>query len=129
MAFTYDISDTTDTSSKMRLELGDTRFEDGILPEGRNFSDAELDYFYSQESNSFWAAVARAFEAAAAEWSRYPDSFRLGPEQQSIPAAKHYADRAAYIRKEVVRRGASGVGSRAVTRSDGYSTDVDSVTV
>ena len=128
MGFQYDISDADDTSSQMRLELGDTRYEDGILPEGRNFSDEELDHFYSQEG-SFWSAVARAFEAAAAEWGRYPDSFRLGPEQQHISAAKLYADRAAYIRKEVVRRGASGVGSRAITRADGYSDDIDSVTV
>jgi len=55
MAFTYDISVTTDISSMMRLELGDNQEDpDGMLPEGKNFADAELDYFYSAESSDFW---------------------------------------------------------------------------
>ena len=126
--FSYDISDSTDISSQLRLEIGDTRFEDGILPEGRNFTDTELDYFYSQEGSDLSGATARAFEAAAAEWSRYPESFRLGPEQQTIKAADYFSQKAAYIRKEIVGRGSGAVGSRAVIRADGYSDDKDNVT-
>jgi hypothetical protein len=94
MAFTYNISDTTDISSKMRLELGDTVLDSGILPDGVNFSDEELDHFYDQEDDDYWNAVARAFDAASAVWSRYPEVYHMGPEYQRIPAGKYYAARA-----------------------------------
>lgn len=94
MAFTYNISDTTDISSMMRLELGDNVLDDGILPETRNFTDEELDYFYTQESSDFWSAVARAFDAAAAVWARYPEVYHMGPEYQRISASKYYSERA-----------------------------------
>jgi hypothetical protein len=106
MTFLYDISDTTDTSSKMRLELGDTVEDEGILPDSRNFSDEELDYFYTDESDDFWNAVARAFDAASAVWSRYPESFHMGPEHQKIPAARYYMQRAQDAR---TRRQAPGM--------------------
>lgn len=105
MTFIYNISDTTDTSSQMRLELGDNIFEDGILPDGNNFDDAELDYFYDAENDDFWSAVARAFEAAAARWGAYPSFVKMGPESQSIPAAKFYAQKA-----EIARTKAGSAG-------------------
>jgi len=98
MSFNYNISDTTDISSMMRLELGDNVLDDGILPESKNFSDAELDYFYSQEDNNFWAAIARAFDAASVVWARYPEVYHMGPEYQRIPASRFYADRAQMTR-------------------------------
>ena len=98
MGFTYDIDDSTDISSHMRLEMGDTVQKDGILPDKRNFSDEELDHFYDQEDDDFWNAVARAFDAASAVWARFPESFHMGPEFQKIPAATYYARRAREIR-------------------------------
>ena len=120
MAFTYDISDTADISSHMRLELGDTVVDPaGMLPEGRNFQDAELDWFYSQEDSDFWPAIARAFDAAAAEWSKYPTSFSLGPESQKIDAAKYFSDRA-----DAVRTKRAKPGSISIAKVD-YGIDVD----
>lgn len=99
MSFTYDITNTTDISSLMRREIGDTRLDpNGVLPEGRNLTDAELDYFYDQEDDDFWLAIARAFDAIAAEYARYPESFKMGPEEQKIPAATYYSSRAQEIR-------------------------------
>jgi hypothetical protein len=109
MTWTYDISDTTDISSMMRLELGDTEREKGILPEDGNFSDEELDYFYTQEDDNFWLAVARAFDAAASKWAAYPDSFYLGPEHQKIPAATLYSQKAANIRTKQLSPGVYSV--------------------
>lgn len=127
MTFTYWI-EGGGTVSKMRLELGDMlESPDGMLPEGANFEDEELTYFYNQEG-SLRGGVARAFEAAAARWAAYPSEIRMGPESQKIPASQYFAERAAYIRKEILRRGAAGVGSRAVTRADAYSDDYDNVT-
>lgn len=117
--FTYDITDTSDISSLMRRELGDTRLNDGILPEGRNFSDDELDYFYDQEDDDFWNAVARAFDAAAAEWARYPEAFHMGPEYQKIPSSSYFANRAQKIRTSRQRPGVY-----AVEKSE-YAMDVD----
>jgi len=117
--FTYDIS-AGDTVSKMRLELGDTQYESGILPpDGRNFSDSELTYFYEAEDNDFWSAVARAFDSAAAEWAAYPDSMHLGPEFQKIPAASFYAGRAEAIRTQQQKPGAITVSKAE------YAMDID----
>ena len=109
MAFTYNISDTTDISSMMRLELGDTVLEDGILPDKANFSDEELDYFYTQESNDFWPAVARAFDAAAVVWARYPEVYEMGPERQKVLASKYYASRAQAARTKNLAPGVYAV--------------------
>ena len=109
MAFTYNISDTADTSSMMRLELGDAVLEDGILPDKANFSDEELDYFYDQEDDDFWPAVARAFDAAAVVWARYPEVYHMGPEYQKISASKFYADRAQAARTKNLAPGVYAV--------------------
>jgi hypothetical protein len=109
MAFTYNISDTTDISSMMRLELGDTVLEDGILPDQANFSDEELDYFYTQEGDDFWLAIARAFDAAAVVWARYPEVYHMGPEYQKIPASQHFAQRAQAARTKNLAPGVYAV--------------------
>jgi hypothetical protein len=118
MSFQYDISDTTDISSMMRLEIGDIRHEDGILPEGRNFSDEELDHFYDQEDDDFWLAVGRTFDAAAAQWAPYPTSFRMGPEEQKMTATAYYSMRAKNARS--IRQ---GPGVYVVEKSE-YAMDV-----
>lgn len=114
--FTYDL---TTTAGKIRREIGDTRFEDGILPEGRNFSDAEVTYFYTQQDESFWLAVAAAFDAAAAEWARYPEDMSLGPERQKINAARFYTQKADSARSKALAPGAYDV-----SKAD-YAIDVD----
>ncbi len=103
MTFYYNIDKAGDISSQMRLETGDNRIDpSGILPEGKNFSNEEFDFFYSEEGDDFWKAVARAFEAASARWSAYPSSISMGSESQSIPAADNYAQRAKDIRAQQV---------------------------
>lgn len=119
MGFTYDISDTTDISSMMRLEMGDTEQENGILPEGKNFTDEELDYFYTQEGDDFWQAVARGFDAAAARWAVYPESFYLGPEHQKINASTFYSNRASEVRTKQLAPGVYAVSK------DEIAIDVD----
>lgn len=122
MTWTYYIEGGS-TSSKMRLRIGDTREDpNGMLPEGRNFEDEELDWFYSQAGENLDLAVALAFEAAAAAWSPYPSEIRMGPESQKIPAAQYYADRAANIRSKLRKP-----GSVSVAKAD-YGLDVDTYT-
>ncbi len=94
----------------MRLELGDQRQDpDGMLPAGRNFSNAELDHFYDQESDDLWLSIARAFDAAAAEWGQYPTEIRLGPETQKLTANAYFAGRARAIRTTRQKPGSASV--------------------
>ena len=122
MSFSYDI-EATDTDylrrSRMRLELGDQRQDpNGMLPEGRNFSNAELDHFYDQESDDLWLSVARAFDSAAAEWAQYPNEIRLGPETQKLTANAYFAGRA-----QAIRTKRQLPGSASVAKSE-YAFDV-----
>lgn len=103
----------------MRLELGDSVLNNGILPEGDNFSDEELSHFYTEESQDFWEAIARAFDSAASRWGAYPTSIRLGPESQQISAAQFYKSRAEEARTKNRRP-----ESIVVTKAE-YSMDVD----
>ncbi len=109
----------TTTVGKMRLELGDHRLNDGMLPKRENFTDAELTYFFDEEDEDFNMAIARAFDAAAVQWASYPDSMHMGPEFQKIPAHKYYAQRAEKIRTGEVRPGVYAV------EKDEIAMDVD----
>ena len=123
MTWTYNITDSTDVSSQMRLEIGDQFVDpDGFLPRGKNFSDEELDHFYSQESENFWAAIARAFEASAASWSAYPSEIRLGPQSQKMTAAQWFTDKA-----KAIRVAHKKPGSASISKVD-YALDVDAYT-
>jgi hypothetical protein len=115
MSFSYDL---TTTVGQMRLELGDNSLEAGILPDGANFTDAELAYFYEAEGE-FWPAVARAFDAAAARWGMYPTQISMGPESQSLPAAAFYSQKAQDIRTKQRRP-----SSVTLTKAD-YGFEVD----
>lgn len=75
MSFTYSLA--TDRG-KIRLNLGDTVQNKGPRPDKRNFSDDEIDYFVSSESDNVEAATARGFETLASEWTSYSLSEREG---------------------------------------------------
>lgn len=125
MAFTYNEALSSDRD-KVRFNLQDTVAESGPKPGDANFSDAEIAGLITAEG-SWQRAVAAGFEILASAWMRYP-SFRtdaLGLSRSDI--AKGYQTQAAAWRK---RHGtASGaVSSRAVTRADAYSDDLDTVT-
>jgi hypothetical protein len=65
---------------RIRLEIGDGTFEQGVKPDGKNFTDAELQHFLDTEDDDEGRAAARALEIAALMWARVPDEHRLGPE-------------------------------------------------
>lgn len=95
MAFDNDLTTAT---GKVRLEVGDTLFEDGPRPDGRNFSDEELAYFLTQEGDHILRTAARVFEVLAHEWARYPVQYALGPERTNYEAAEGYRKQAAALR-------------------------------
>lgn len=82
MPFTY--SDTLATNAdKVRFHLGDTVQDTGPRPDGRNFSDNEIAYFLSEESDKWEAAVAHGFEVLQSEWTQYALSEREGDVSMS----------------------------------------------
>ena len=122
MAFTYD--DTlADSRSKVRFYLQDTSLDAGPKPGDGNFTDGELDGLITAEG-SWQRAVAAGFETLAASWKRYPTFKADGLTLNRSDIASGYAEQALYWRKQYGVSG-GGMGSRAVTRQDGYSDDID----
>lgn len=70
MAFTYLDSLLTDRDS-IRLHIADTVASKGPRPDKRNYSDAEIAFFLSEEDGRVNGAIAHAFEVLASEWSSY----------------------------------------------------------
>lgn len=131
MAFTYDDTLTTDLA-KVRFHLGDTVSGTGPKPGDGNFTDAELGGLVTM-SGSWQRAVYAALMSLASQWRRYP-TFRTesGFALNNTDIAKGYHDQAIdWARKYgIPTAGVSGTtGSAAVTRVDGYSSDIDSQAV
>ena len=102
MATTFDLSSqdrATYRRSQLRLLIGDSAENDGPRPGQANFQDAELDAFLALEGDNLNRGAARAFEALAAEWSRYAGTYSLGPESEASRQAEAYAARAATARE------------------------------
>lgn len=77
MAFTYN-ADVSTTRDKVRLYSGDTVDGTGPRPDQRNFTDAEMDFFLSENGSGVPATVSTVFETLASEWSSYTVSERQG---------------------------------------------------
>jgi len=123
MAFTY-LGDLSTTRDQVRFYLQDTVENSGPRPSDVNFSDAEIDGLLTLEG-SWQKAVAAGFETLASSWRRYPDFKADGLTLSRSDIADGYAKQALEWRR---RYGyGTTAGSRAVTRQDGYSDDIDSV--
>ena len=122
MTHTYDGALTTD-KEKVRFYIQDTTRNSGPKPSDGNFSDEELDALVTAEG-SWQRAVAAAFETLAAAWRTTPSFSADGGRYNMSDIADGFAVQAQSWRQ---RYGSSGsaAGSRAVTRVDGYSDDVD----
>ena len=125
MAFTYAGTLATNLD-KARFYLQDTVENSGPKPGDGNFADAELSGLITAEG-SWQRAVAAGFETLAAAWRRYPDFKADGLTLNRSDIADGYAAQAKVWRAKY-GSASSGAGSRAVTRRDGYSDDVDNVT-
>lgn len=125
MTITYTGTLLTDLD-KIRFYLQDTVSGSGPKPADGNFTDAELTALITVEG-TWQRAVAGGFETLASAWRRYPNFTADGLTLNRTAIADGYAkqakewrDKAGYPSTTYVR-----AGSRAVTRVDGYSSDVD----
>jgi len=121
MTFTYTDTLLTDRD-KVRFHLGDTTENSGPKPAGANFTDEEIAGLVTSEG-SWQRAVAAGCEALAATWSTQPSFQADGLQVSQSDIAQRFQDQAKLWRRR--HGGASRVGSRAPTRVDGYSQDVD----
>lgn len=83
MSFIYDIGaiNAEDVAiSAVRLEIGDETENAGVKPDGTNFSDEEILYFYGLEGTHN-RTVARCLETLARQYARLPRT-RVGPHDE-----------------------------------------------
>jgi len=104
----------TTNLDKVRLEIGDRDFAAPL------FYDEELNYFLTDTGDDVLLAAARACDALARRFARDFDFKTDGQEFKKGSISEHYAT----LAKELRQRAAGGVTSTAVTREDGYSTDI-----
>ena len=122
MAFTYDFSAKKDVA-RVRLALGDTVKDSGVLPEGRNFDDSEIEAVLTECSDDIDAATFTFLKSLANVWGTYVD-ITVGPRKESLSDISfHYAKRASEMGS---RTGLSAKSfAVALTRIDGYSEEAD----
>jgi hypothetical protein len=126
MAFTYSGAPTTDRD-RVRFYVHDVTANSGPLPGDANFSDAEIDGLLATEG-TWQRSVAAAYETLAAAWRKHPDFTADGLTLRRTAIADGYAEQAKTWRQKYGDAGSSSsgkAGSRAMTRVDGYSQDVD----
>jgi hypothetical protein len=127
VAFTY--SDTLATDcDRVRFAIGDTVSASGPKPADANFTDAELAGLVTIEG-TWQRATAAAFEVLASLWAKHPTFEADGVRASQSDIAKQYRESALEWRKRFGTSGTMSCGSTAVIRQDGYSSDLDSVTV
>lgn len=132
MAFTYDLDETGNDLiiSKIRLEIGDTidtavTADAGVKPDGRNFEDNELLYFYAAEASSVEGGAARACEVLGRMWARQPAQVKVRDYTvSSAGKAKEYRELADTLRRRIGKL--TKAGSVAIQPVDAYGDDVTS---
>ena len=122
MAFTYDVSTNL---GKTRLEVGDTVQSDGVLPDGSNLTDAEINYYLGVEP-SVYAASASVCRMLATRWAREATK-SIGDYSASFSdVAKMYSQRAIELGR-LAGRGAIWAGGISEDRKDVVEDDTDRV--
>jgi len=121
MSFTYDMTTTGNALliSKVRLELGDTVEDAGVLPTGGNFTDAEILLKLEEYSNDIGQTVGALAAILARRWGPVTD-ITVGPRREAL---SQVSKRWQTMANELNPSYASF--SIGVQRSDGYSEEVD----
>lgn len=121
MAFTYDLG-SSDADilliSRLRLEIGDKTVDEGVLPEGKNFSDEELQVLLTRGGSDVERAAAFAFSILASAWATYAD-ITIGPRREALSQIS-----SRFEKRSMEYRTRLGMDSMAFSaglkRADGY---------
>lgn len=124
MTFTYVGTLATDLDY-IRFKISDTTSGSGPKPSGGNFTDEEIAGLLTAEGTTE-RTIAALYETLAATWARYVDT-RIGDRDEKLSkVADHYLDLATQWRDDYGFASTTGFATGFATRSDGYSTDIDS---
>ena len=128
MGFTYTDTLLTDLD-KLRYAIQDTVADQGIKPNGSNFSDEEIGGLVTLEG-SWQRATAAAFEALSSIWATQ-ENYNHDGLNRTWDASKHFRElakkwRAKYGYGDDSTDG-TAVQSRPVTRTDAYSDDLNAI--
>lgn len=103
----------TSASDKVRLEIGDTD------PNAVLFYNEEISVYLAARGDSVLITAADLCDAAATKFARGYDFTVDGQSFNRSQAVKAFQDRANQLRAR-----ATGLGTQAATRADGYSQDI-----
>jgi len=97
--FTYDLSLTGNDLivSQVRLQIGDEEENQGVKPNGTNYSDAEILQFYDDEGTVGRTAAGMA-EALSLRWAGVPYTHIGGVVDPKV-VSKNYAETAKRLRE------------------------------
>lgn len=118
MSFTYDFASER-TIARVRLAIGDTVENAGVLPGNANYSDEEIQEILTEVSNDIDAATFIFLKALSNAWGHYAD-VTIGPRKETLSdIGFHYAKRAEEFGNQ------TGLSAKSfsvlLTRVDGYS--------
>lgn len=119
MPFTYALNHADEDIAivaQVRLALGDTVRDDGIKPDGGNFSDDEILFVLAQHENDVERTVGAFCEMLSRHWATAAD-IAVGPRRENLSQVSR-------AWQEQARTAGSDAGKAFVAtlvRSDGYS--------
>jgi len=123
MAFSYNLSSsdgTTAAIAAVRLEIGDNVEDSGVLPDGGNLQDDEIEWYLTQADDDRAAATLLIVDMLARRWAMAVD-VAVGPRRESL---SQVARRWQEIGQEMRSAGDVGAGasfSFAPQRDDGFA--------
>lgn len=121
MAFTYDLTATGDdlAISKVRLELGDTVEDAGVLPSGANLSDKEIQTYLDAYSDDVTQTVGALCGVLSRHWAGAAD-IAVGPRRETLSqVSQRWAEMEAKLNPG---HASFAIG---VQRDDGYADNAD----
>lgn len=99
-SFTYSSEDISTPLAQLRLSIGDTDPKSGARPDGRNYSDAELQFFLTGAGNVLNLAIAIALGALATEYATASRRMFAKADAESVTSARAFADIARSLREQ-----------------------------
>lgn len=107
---------------QVRFQLGDRIEGSGVLPNGANLADEDIEFLLTQQGSDVMRAVAAAAEIIRRSWAQAVNT-TVGPMRQELEAIyKHWeAESARLLTQYGSATVATGAFSHGAARGDGYS--------
>lgn len=125
MTFTYALNSTNETTvliSEVRLELGDSVYNQGVKPDNTNLQDEEIQKWLTDEGNDVMLACIRACGALARMWAKVTDLSEGGRSESGSKISAMWAAMRDDLIKQYGTPSTMTGGSFSVSpiKADGY---------